>query len=195
MTQGREQISTVFKLQVGPDVAYLTTAHSVSAKSKDLTVTFRCGNKVSKQRVVSSESLPGIDAAVLGLAEPIAEMPAFNPSHATLGQIRIPYYPNLAVIDSMLLEVAVQIEGQIFNEQGGKLYYTATPIRQGASGAPLLNETGQVVGISVGRLMDGNVFSGIGYGETIERLLATLAIRNRGGGNGSAGGLLNKPKN
>ena len=187
---GREQVSTVFKLQLDNNsVAYLTTAHSVPSKVKDMSVVFRCDGALAEQQVVSSEPLPGVDVTLLGLPGPIVGMPALRFERATIERVRIPHYPNMSALEPRLAEMAIEIDGKIFGEKSGRIYYTATPIRIGASGAPVLNERGRVVGISVGRLMDGSVFSGIGYGEAIERVVAALAIRDRSGNRNAAGGM------
>ena len=187
---GRDQVSTVFKLKIDNNVAYLTTAHSLPSKPKDMSVIFRCNGAMAEQPVLTSESLPGLDVALLGLPGPLLGMPALKPERATTERIRIPHYPNMSALDPRLAEMAIEIDGKIFGEKGGRIYYTATPIRIGASGAPVLNENGRVVGISVGRLMDGNIFSGIGYGETIERVLTALAIRDRSGNRNATGSML-----
>jgi hypothetical protein len=183
----KEQLGTVFKLQVGTEVAYITAAHSLPTnRTLDLTMTFKCNKNVVRQRIISIESLPGVDAALIRPANGIAEMPTLRAGVPRIGAINIPNYPNMSNLDPRLSEVAIDSAGSIFLFKEGKVYFTSQTLRPGASGAPLIGFDGLVLGILTGRYMEGGTYAGIGYGDSIEKILLSISSRNRSSSNSNS---------
>jgi hypothetical protein len=190
LLNGREQLGTVFKLQVGQDVAYLSAAHSLPVlKTKDLSLMYKCRGTVYKQKITSMETLGSVDAALIRPASPISEMPALKPGASGLGDYSITGYPYMAGLDSRLTEVVVRSSAYIFSLAEGKVFFTSPFLRPGVSGAPVMSSDGAVVGMVSGRFSEGGSYAGVGYGESVEKLLLAIAARSRADVDAGAGRL------
>lgn len=178
LSSGKEHLGTVFKLSLPEGPAYVTTAHSLpTSRTKEVWLTFACAGKTNRQRIVASEPLPGVDVAIIRPATPIQEMPALRPGRLQPGSFLIPSYPQMASLDPRLAGVAVEVSASYAHAAEGKLYFFAQFLRQGASGAPVVDQRQEVVGIVVGRLLEGGTYAGIGHGEAISKILAAFAAR------------------
>ncbi len=179
LSSGKEQLGTVFKLQVGSGVAYLTAAHSLPAiKTRDLNITYKCQMLTIRQKVIALENLPGIDVAIVRPANLIAELPTLQPSSSQAGAITIPNYSLMTSLDPQLGEVSIESVGSLIYRKDGKIYFTASILRSGASGAPVLDPQRGVIGIIIGRFMEGNIYAGIGFGYSVEKILRAISARS-----------------
>lgn len=195
LMNGSEQIGTAFKTNIGNKFfAYLTAGHAIPLKKqKNFVISYRCGDISVSQKVLAVEKLAGIDVSILRPATDISEMPIIldgkNNEAGDLGEkpLIIPNYSGLSDLDANLKNEFIFSRGVFIAVKENKIYFTADIIKPGASGAPILNKNGRVIGVVTGRLLEKNgVFSGVGYGVPIQQVFESFTV---GRGGGATGGL------
>jgi hypothetical protein len=179
LTSAKAQLGTIFKLKIREEIAYITAAHSLAGlRGKDVSVTYKCGAKQSVHKVVDFENLPGIDISLLKLDSGILQMPALNPSEVKSAKVTFPSYPSLIGLDQRLASAAVESDGRVIQNKDDVIFFTTHLLRQGSSGAPLQGVDKNVLGVVLGRLLEGNIYTGIGHGLAIERVIRSISLRS-----------------
>ncbi|GEO25556.1 hypothetical protein AAC03nite_13410 [Alicyclobacillus acidoterrestris] len=169
-TDPQEDIGTGFLIDNRGDVA--TNAHVVgSAKTVELSV----GDEKFKGTVVNADTLD--DLAIVHINAPASMRPL------TLGSAKTLQPGNLVVAIGNPFELTASVSSGIvsglnrsMSESGGHvmngMIQTDAPLNPGNSGGPLLNASGQVVGINtlIESPIEGSI--GIGFAIPIDRLVS-----------------------
>lgn len=181
---GNEQVGTAFKIKIDDkSYAYITAGHNLSyGKTKNLSLLFKCGNKSETRKITNAEKLSGIDAALLRLDQDVDEMAELLPGGFVGLEVSVPNYSYLEDFDKRLKWAFVPSKGRIISEKDGQIFFISDVIRPGASGAPIINEFGKVVGVVTGRYLEKNgSYSGVSNGYTIQQVLRAITVRSNSG--------------
>lgn len=172
-----EQIATAFKIRNKDQTYYLTAAHVFSEKSKaSAKLVFNCKGVVDVVKVIDFKKIPNIDVAAFSPEKDINRMPVMATEPPKVGKISIPNFSSFTDIDPRLSGVLFNSYGDMVKVDGDMIYFSANIIRAGASGAPVINDRGAVVGVLSGRFLEkGGYFSGVGYGISMEQVLKYLS--------------------
>lgn len=183
---GSEQVGTVFKTKIDDkSYAYITAGHNLPyGKTKNLSLQFNCNGKKEIRKITNAEKLSGIDVALLRLDDDIDGMIELPPGEVAGLEIDIPNYSYLEDFDKSLKWAIVPARGRVISEKDGRIFFTSDVIKPGASGAPIINRLGKVIGVVTGRYLEKNgSYSGVGNGYTIQQVLRAIAVR---GGSGNS---------
>ncbi len=156
---------------IDPDGHILTNHHVIEGATDDITVTLDDGRKLDAKLVGSD---PLTDLALLEVDEPsLPFIPFANPASVRVGEWVIAIGNALALPGgpSVTLGIVSALDRSWGPDQSSVLYglvQTDATINPGNSGGPLMNLSGEIVGINTAVLRGGSV-EGIGFavgGET-----------------------------
>ncbi|MEL7099371.1 MAG: trypsin-like peptidase domain-containing protein [Pseudomonadota bacterium] len=152
-----------------PDRA-ITNAHVVE-RARTVTVVTQSGRTV---RAVVIAVDPARDLALLALEEPLGA-PLLPGGKTAPGQTVLAAGAPLEAGFSLTAGIVSALDRQIDPTQAVRYVQHAAPVNPGSSGGPLVNVTGQVVGVNA-RIADGSrFFVGIAYAVPVADLAAFVA--------------------
>jgi hypothetical protein len=105
-------------------------------------------------------------------------MPVLRTGNVRKTKVQVLGFPDLSNIDPKLEGVFLDASGNIFHINNGYIYFTSSIIRPGTSGSPLVDWNGDVLGMVTNRFLENDVFTGIGNGLSITKIIEAISNRD-----------------